>query len=277
MKRYCLVSGLCLCLFMGIFSCIPEAPEHKTEKDASAIVLDEDSDIIWRNFSLGCVSFDDKAPHSKGSRIFHRLIPDTEVYIRQLSRIVLHTLYESPEECIVPVHHLRFMLEDTDGVACKWGGNGEVAISCSTRHIEGLFKDDDDATKVYFEIRGVLLYELTHVYQQEPQGIGSYGTNREFRAFIEGMADAVRIANGRFHRGAYRPTGGSYMDGYLHAGYFFVWLRDYKDPEFLRKLNRSALEVVPWSFDGAVKYALGSEYHIDELWREDQRVMEEEK
>ena len=83
MKRYCLVSGLCLCLFMGIFSCIPEAPEHKTEKDASAIVLDEDSDIIWRNFSLGCVSFDDKAPHSKGSRIFHRLIPDTEVYIRR--------------------------------------------------------------------------------------------------------------------------------------------------------------------------------------------------
>lgn len=169
---------------------------------------------------MGRVSFDDKAPHSKGSRIFHRLIPDTEVYIRQLSRIVLHTLYESPEECIVPVHHLRFMLEDTDGVACKWGGNGEVAISCSTRHIEGLFKDDDDAAKVYFEIRGVLLHELTHVYQQEPQGIGSYGTNREFRAFIEGIADAVRIANGGFHRGAYRPTGGSYMDGYLHAGYF---------------------------------------------------------
>ena len=50
------------------------------------------------------------------------------------------------------------MLEDTDGVACKWGGNGEVAISCSTRHIEGLFKDDD-AAKVYFEIRGVLLHE----------------------------------------------------------------------------------------------------------------------
>ena len=146
---------------------------------------------------MGRISFDDKAPHSKGSRIFHRLIPDTEVYIRQLSRIVLHTLYESPEECIVPVHHLRFMLEDTDGVACKWGGNGEVAISCSTRHIEGLFKDDD-AAKVYFEIRGVLLHELTHVYQQEPQGIGSYGTNREFRAFIEGMADAVRIANGGF-------------------------------------------------------------------------------
>ena len=37
------------------------------------------------------------------------------------------------------------------------------------------------------------MYELTHVYQQEPQGIGSYGTNREFRAFIEGMADALSL------------------------------------------------------------------------------------
>ena len=53
MKRYCLVSGLCLCLFMGIFSCILEAPEHKTEKDASAIVLNEDSDIIWGEFFFG--------------------------------------------------------------------------------------------------------------------------------------------------------------------------------------------------------------------------------
>ena len=37
------------------------------------------------------------------------------------------------------------------------------------------------------------MYELTHVYQQEPQGIGSYGTNREFRAFIEGMATSMQV------------------------------------------------------------------------------------
>ena len=50
----------------------------------------------------------------------------------------------------------------------------------------------------FFETRGVLLHELTHAYQLEPQGIGSYGTNRVFWAFIEGMADAVRVANGGF-------------------------------------------------------------------------------
>ena len=46
---------------------------------------------------------------SKGSRIFHRLIPDTEVYIRQLSRIVLHTclLYTSGEQEGDEKHELK--------------------------------------------------------------------------------------------------------------------------------------------------------------------------
>ena len=32
--------------------------------------------------------------------------------------------------------------------------------------------------------------------------------------------------------------------------------------------NRSALEIVPWSFDGAVKHILGQDCNIDQLWRE---------
>ena len=66
------------------------------------------------------------------------------------------------------------------------------------------------------------MHELTHAYQLEPQGIGSYGTNRVFWAFIEGMADAVRVANGGFDGPNARPKGGNYMDGYRTAGYFFV-------------------------------------------------------
>ena len=56
--------------------------------------------------------------------------------------------------------------------------------------------------------------------------------------------------------------------GYRCAGYFFVWLRDNKDPDFLRKFNRSTLEVIPWSFDGAIKHVLGEEYDVDTLWNE---------
>ena len=137
------------------------------------------------------------------------------------------------------MNKIHYTLEDIEGISAKGGGNGDVTIFYSTRHIEKSFAENDTA-KLFFETRGVLLHELTHAYQLEPQGIGSYGTNRVFWAFIEGMA----------------------------AGYFFVWLRDNKDPEFLRKFNRSTLEVIPWSFDGAIKHILGTEYSIDELWHE---------
>ena len=114
----------------------------------------------------------------------------------------------------------------------------------------------------------MLLHELTHAYQLEPQGIGTYGTNKVFWALIEGVADAVRIANGGFNGEADRPKGGNYMDGYRTTGYFFVWLRDNKDPEFLRKINKSTLEIIPWSFDGAFKHIFGEEADIDALWKE---------
>ena len=82
------------------------------------------------------------------------------------------------------------------------------------------------------------------------------------------MADAVRVANGGFHGEQDRPKGGNYMDGYRTTGYFLNWVKDHKDKYFIRKMNRSTLEVVPWSWDGAVKYALGKKYDIDALWHE---------
>ena len=53
------------------------------------------------------------------------------------------------------------------------------------------------------------------------------------------------------------------MDGYRTTGFFLAWLTQTKSPDFLRKFNRSTLEVIPWSFDGGVKYALGNDYDID--------------
>ncbi len=221
----------------------------------------------WDNYNVGTILFEDKAPQTKGSDIYHRIIPDPESYIKEQAKTVLATLYGSPEDSIPPVNKIHYTLEDSEGISAKGGGNGDVTIFYSTRHIEKSFAQNDTA-KLFFETRGVLLHELTHAYQLEPQGIGSYGTNRTFWAFIEGMADAVRVANGGFDGPNARPKGGNYMDGYRTTGYFLVWLRDNKDPEFLRKFNRSTLEVIPWSFDGAIKHVLGDKYSVDELWHE---------
>lgn len=121
-------------------------------------------------------------------------------------------------------------------------------------------------------LMGVLALLLTtpnaNADDKEKYKLFAEETRKEVWAFIEGMADAVRVANGGFDGPNARPKGGNYMDGYRTAGYFFVWLRDNKDPEFLRKFNRSTLEVIPWSFDGAIKHVLGDEYNIDELWHE---------
>lgn len=250
MKTKHVLYAACLTATLGITSCRQSQPATEG----------------WETYNTGAILFEDKAPEAAGSDIYHRIIPDAESYIQEQARTVLATLYDSPADSIPTVEKIHYTLEDIEGISAKGGGNGEVTIFYSTRHIEQSFAEADTA-KLLFETRGVLLHELTHAYQLEPQGIGSYGTNRVFWAFIEGMADAVRVANGGFGPDA-RPKGGNYMDGYRTAGYFFVWLRDNKDPEFLRKFNRSTLEVVPWSFDGAIKHILGEKYNIDDLWNE---------
>lgn len=226
----------------------------------------------WEGYSIKNIKFEDKAPQTEGSRIYHSLIPDPDIYINKVAREVLATLYYTPDDSIPRLDNLHYTLEDIDGVSAKGGGGGNVTIFYSTRHIQRSFVNNDTA-KVDFETRGVLLHELTHAFQLEPQGIGNYGSNKTFWAFIEGMADAVRVANKGFHGEADRPKGGSYKDGYRRAGYFFAWLKENKDPDFLRKFNRTTLEVVPWSWDGAVQHIFGTDCTMDALWAEYQKAV----
>ena len=184
MKKIHLIYAACLLVGMGACA----ASVQKQVKDNSD---------VWKEYNTGAVLFEDKAPETLGSDIYHRIIPDAESYIKEQARTVLATLYNSPEDSIPAVHKIHYTLEDINGISAKGGGNGDVTIFYSTRHIEKSFAANDTA-KLFFETRGVLLHELTHAYQLEPQGIGSYGTNRVFWAFIEGMADAVRVANGGF-------------------------------------------------------------------------------
>ena len=130
---------------------------------------------IWKSYDVGEIVFEDKAPQTAGSVIYHSIIPDPESYIQEQARTVLATLYDSPEDSIVKVDRIYYTLEDAPGISAKGGGNGNVSIFYSTRHIEKSFEANDTA-RVLFETRGVLLHELTHAYQLEPQGIGTYGT-----------------------------------------------------------------------------------------------------
>ena len=248
---------------------LPSASASIARRMSTELTAD---DRQW-NRHLQAIRFTDHAPASRGSAIYHALIPNPDPYIRSVAREVMRCLYFTPDDSIPALQVLDYELRDADGVSWKSGGNGHVGITYTTRHIEHSFLDNDTA-RVDFETRGVLLHELTHAFQLEPQGIGPYGgPNKAVWELIEGMADAVRVACHGFHGESDRPRGGSYHDGYRHVGYFFNWIREHRDPDFIRKMNRSCLEVVPWSWDGAFAYALGPGHTADALWREYQAAI----
>lgn len=229
---------------------------------------------VWDDYFVGTIDFINEAPETAGSQIYASIVPDPATYITSQARKVLETLYFSPEDSIPGIEKITYTLKDYKGISAKDGAPPHISVVYSTQWIEKSFSDGDTA-KVDYETRGVLYHELTHGFQLEPQGIGTYGTNKTFWAMIEGVADAVRYLNGGFTL-ADRPKGGHYSDGYRTTGFFLAWLTQTKDADFLRKFNRSTLEVIPWSFDGAIKKALGDQYAIEDLWKEYLKAMGDE-
>lgn len=230
-----------------------------------------DASAAWNSYDVGEVIFKNVSPDTRGSKIYGQIIPDPSVYIQKHARKVLETLYFSPEDSIPGIKEIHYTLKDYKGISAKNGMPPSISIVYSTNWIEKSFGQGDTA-KVDYETRGVLYHELTHGFQLEPQGIGTYGTNKTFWAMIEGVADGVRCLNGCF-TDEDRPKGGNYTDGYRTTGFFFAWLTHTKDKDFLRKFNRSALEVVPWSFEGGIQYALGADQQVEALWKEYQKEM----
>jgi hypothetical protein len=225
----------------------------------------------WSAFEYPEINFVNQAPDTEGWEIYNRIIPNPEEYIKAAITEVVQTLYWSDQDSIPGVTKINYRFRDYNGISAKSGAPPEIRIDYSSRHVERSARDGGD-DKVLFETRGVLLHELVHGFQLEPQGIGNYGNSKEFHVFIEGMADAVRIVNGGFPEGN-RRSGGRWDDSYQRTGYFLDWITTTKDPDFLRKFNKSTLEIIPWGFDKAIKHILGNQYNVDDLWEEYQAAI----
>lgn len=226
----------------------------------------------WRHYHPGTVDFRIESPDTEGGRIYKAIISDPESYITENARRVLQTLYFSPADSIPDIRKIDYVVRDFDGISYKSGGGDNVRIDYSTDWIERSFADND-TIKLDYETRGVIYHELTHAFQLEPQGCGEYDGKSPYWAFIEGMADAVRVACGCFQQdfaSSDRPRGGNWMSGYRTTGYFLYWLSLNKDKDFIRKFNRTALDVVPWSWDEAMYHILGRDEKnsVAALWDE---------
>lgn len=251
------ISRLTLCLLSSYFILNTASAQSEGAK----------SNKEWNSYPVGEVRFKSHNPETEGAVIYNSIVPNPEDYIADRARKVLSTLYFSPSDSIPGIKTIYYNLKEYDGISAKGGNPPTIYIDYSTKWIEKSYGAEKNKSKVSYETDGVLYHELTHGFQLEPQGIGSYGTNKTFFAMIEGVADAVRLLNGCFTEKD-RPKGGSYMDGYRTTGFFLAWLTKTKDPDFLKKFNQSTLKVIPWSFDKAIKYALGDNNQIDELWHQ---------
>ena len=264
-------NAVLVCAFFPV--AIAGKPTVDTPKYKEPIKIEDQ----WLNYHPGDINFRILSPETEGAKIYTRIVKEPESYITDNARRVIQTLYFSPSDSIPDIHTINYEVNKFDGISYKSGGGDVVQINYSTDWIEKSF-DGNDTIRLDYETRGVIYHELTHAFQLEPQGCGTYDGKSPYWAFIEGMADAVRVACGGFEQDFAsddRPRGGNWISGYRTTGYFLYWLSLNKDKDFIRKFNRSALEVNPWSFDAAMKHILGDkpENSIDSLWNEYQKAV----
>ena len=235
--------------------------------------LVDDSSERWKSFQLPPVDVKQPYPNETGSMLYFAIVEKPEEFIHIQSRRVLDLLYYGPEDEFIPkLNYMEYVLDNYDGVSACYGGGGMKGIVLSNQYVESYY-NANGARALVEENKGVLAHELTHAFQLEPKGCGDYGSSKVFHSCIEGMADAVRVLSGGFPHESDRPKGGHYLDSYRYTGFFIAWCVKNKDKDFLRKFNLSTQYVNPWSFDGAIKYVLGEEYNVEDLWKEYLKAM----
>ncbi len=231
--------------------------------------LIDDTPEKWHDFPLPEVTLKLTNPNSEGSQIYKAIVPDCEKLIAISSHKVLDCLYSNPDDSRIPrPKTLEYVLEDFDGVSYNAG----TKIGLSNQYLAGYYKQHGAEAMIRENI-GILGHELTHSYQAQPKNCGGYTPGTHFFAFIEGVADAVRVLCGGFPNDSDRPRGGHYMNGYRETGFFLAWLVNNKDADFLRKFNESAHVLETWTFEAGIKYALGEQFSADGLWTEYQKAM----
>jgi len=232
---------------------------------------ERDREEAWSGFVYPAVDFEVLDPQTEGAAIYATLVQDPGAYVRYHTRKVAEILFYSAADTMNTVGKIDYTLKDYAGVSAKSGNPAETAIVYSTQHIEKSARES--LYKLDYETRGVLFHELVHAYQFEPKGIGSYSTNREFWACIEGLADAVRAEAGLFDIAALRKPGGHWLDGYKTTGFFLQWLTT-MNPDALREFHVTVRDMDVWSFDKAMRAMFGPEKGIEQMWAEYQQFLQ---
>lgn len=171
---------------------------------------------------------------------------DPEGFVQEIGRTVCRILYRTPEE-VRDANHITLHIEDYDGVAAKWGDVGDIDVQISTQHLTNVSNQGSGAKGVADEVTGILLHEMTHMYQNDdkPEATSPYLPN-----MYEGIADFVRARAGFMPNGRTPSKSGNWYDKTYSAQAFFWLYVDTAFPGFIYELNATMVQDgVPWSPD----------------------------
>ncbi|AOT06786.1 basic secretory protein-like protein [Pseudoalteromonas luteoviolacea] len=224
----------------------------------------------WQGFAYPEIKFAHEDTESAGYKRIHRLFPDLEKTINDVTLKVNQYLYkhygESPE-----FDSVTFSLKWMDTLAYRAGSGRNMEIAFSTKYItESLANATDE--EVIYELLGVFWHELVHGYQHFPTGHMADGN--ETHAIVEGIADLVRIRAG-FHATRNPSPSKNWLGGYTNTGFFLSWIQDNYDDDFTYKINQMVLtsqrEGWEWTLVEALKRILNQDINV--LWQKYQATL----
>lgn len=213
------------------------------------------------------VEFFDRSPNSKGSVTFHRVYPNLKTLMENISVNVAQILYRNSAQAerfkklTLDIRSNQY--EGSDFIAYKFGNADHTSIVISTDHIQNEYISNDYSDlSVQREVEEILYHEVSHGYQATPMS----SNLQDNWSFIEGLADAVRISVG-LHKDS-NPTfpENKWLGGYTTTGFFFHYVGQEHDPDFLYLINKAAIDMNPWSYDAAFQNILGRS--IDDTWED---------
>jgi hypothetical protein len=171
------------------------------------------------------VSYDNLTANGNG-KLFDDHVADVQAYFAEKSLEVCKVLYKNADE-VPPRPTLKFVVEDMDGVAyCACSNNTCDEMHLSSKYLRDVANGGGD---LGHEIDGVIVHELTHIFQH--MGGGAPGW------LIEGEADFVRFRAGYIPESNRHP-GGNYDDAYQTTAFFLDYV-DAMHQDFAWKLNES--------------------------------------
>ncbi len=232
--------------------------KHQKHMEAAIKVLDPKQP--WLGFKPAKVAIEFEDTQSDGYQRLTRIFPNLEQTINEVTYKLVPMLYQNFAQ--VPYFaKVTFQLKWMDTIAYRAGDENNMIIAFSSKYIAEKLAQQPDS-QVEYELLGVLWHELTHGYQLSPIE-RTYG-EPEVHAFIEGMADLVRIDAG-FHKTRTPKPSDNWLGGYTNTGFFLHWLKQQYGNDFTYQFNQTARTVSPWSFAGAIEQVTGEK--LQPLWQ----------